>query len=77
MILPGTPRTFSSTCDCDDEDDNSEIHVSILTNPYDCDDEDDHKSQVGLLIDCDAGNEFLETPGSVPYQVKYDYDDYD
>ena len=43
----------------------------------DCADEDDHKSQVGLLIDCDAGNEFLETPGSVPYQVKYDYDDYD
>ena len=33
VILPGTPRTFSSTCDCDDEDDNSEIHVSILTNP--------------------------------------------
>ena len=38
VILPGTPRTFSSTCDCDDEVNNSEksrcqfwqIHVTTL-----------------------------------------------
>ena len=51
-----------------------QIHVTTPRSfsSGDCDDEDDHKSQVGLIIDCDAGNEFLETPGSVPYQVKYD-----